>query len=199
MAGKFWTTGKIATAIVALLLLVFLVFLPVGAYNSFVTKNQDVNAKWSEVENQYQRQADLIPNLVAVVSSYAGFEAGLLANLTNLRSQWQASLSSDLVQRDQTGVEMTSALARLIAVAENYPDLKANTQYTALSDELSGSQNRIVVARGRYIESIQSYNTAIVTVPNNIYAGLFGFSQKQYYQAPPGSLVTPSLGNETLP
>jgi LemA protein len=199
MAGKFWTTGKIAIAIVALILLVFLVFLPVGAYNSFVTKSQDVSAKWSEVENQYQRQADLIPNLVAVVSSYAGFESSLLTNLTNLRSQWQASLSSDLVQRDQTGVEMTSALARLIAVAENYPDLKANTQYTALSDELSGSQNRIVVARGRYIESIQSYNTATVTFPNNIYAGLFGFSQKQYYQAPPGSLVTPSLGNASLP
>jgi LemA protein len=121
MAGKFWTTGKIAIAIVALILLIFLVFLPVGAYNSFVTKSQDVNAKWSEVENQYQRQADLIPNLVAVVSSYAGFEAGLLTNLTNLRSQWQASLSSDLVQRDQTGVEMTSALARGVGMPIDFP------------------------------------------------------------------------------
>jgi len=197
-AKSFWTRGKIALAVVIIVLLALIVF-PVGAYNSFVSKDQDVSAKWSEVENQYQRQADLIPNIVSVVSSYVGYESGLITNVTAARSQWQSSLSSDLVQRDQAGAEMTSSLSRLIAVAENYPELKANTQYSQLSDELSGTQNRITVARGRYIESVQSFNTAVKTFPNNIFAGMFGFAQKQYYQAALGSLVTPILGSGTLP
>lgn len=196
-AKSFWSGRKIALIILALVVLIFVIVLPIGVYNTAITNTQNIASKWSEVENQYQRQADLIPNLVSVVSSYVGYESGLLNNLTALRSQWQSQIAGkNTVALDQTGVEMTSSLARLIAVAENYPQLKANTQYTALSDELSGSQNRIATARGRYIEAVQAYNTGIKTFPANIYAGMFGFSEKDYYKAE-GALTTPSVGSGT--
>lgn len=170
----------------------------VSAYNRFVGLDQDVNGKWSEVENQYQRQADLIPNLVSVVSSAVSAETTFVQNVINARTQWQGATGE--VARDQAGVEMSDSVATFVAaVAESYPELQANTQYVALTDELAGTQNRIAVARGRYIESVQTYNTATKRFPSGMIANWFGFSQKDYYHADPESLETPELGTGTLP
>lgn len=170
----------------------------VGAYNKFVSLDQNVNSKWSEVNNQYQRQADLIPNLVSTVSSAVKVETKFVTDVTEARSRWQTSKS--VFDKDTAGVQMTNGIAALInavATAEGYPTLQANKQYTALIDELAGTQNRITVARGRYIEAVQGYNTAVKSFPNNIFAGWFGFSEKQYYQA--STLTTPQVGTGTLP
>ncbi len=169
-----------------------------GAYNTFVSLDQNVNSKWSEVNNQYQRQADLIPNLISTVGSAVRVEVDLLKNITEARSRWQTSRT--VFDKDKAGFEMNNGIAALInavATSENYPVLQANKQYVALTDELTGTQNRIAVARGRYIETIQAYNTATKTFPNNIFAGWFGFSGKEYYQAQ--TLVTPTIGTGELP
>ncbi len=182
----------------ALVIVLIVAGIVAGAYNNFVSLDQNVNSKWSEVENQYQRQADLIPNLVSTVSSAVKVEVDLLKNITEARSRWQTSRNT--LDRDTAGVQMNNGIAALIsavATAENYPVLQANKQYVALTDELSGTQNRIAVARGRYIETIQAYNTAIKSFPNTIFAGWFGFGAKEYYQAQ--NLTTPTLGTGQLP
>ena len=187
---KVWIISIVVLAIVLLL-----VMLTIGSYNSFVSLDQKVNAQWSEVENQYQRQSDLIPNLVSVVSSAVNVETKFVTDVTEARSQWQQASSTN--EKDIAGVQMTNgitALVNAVATNENYPVLQANTQYVALTDELSGTQNRIAVARGRYIETVQDYNTAIKRFPGNILAGMFGFSEKEYYQADLDALETPSLG-----
>jgi len=170
------------------------------SYNGFVSSEQNVNAKWSEVENQYQRQADLIPNLVSAVSSAVRVETSLLQNVTEARSRWQTSKTQ--LDKDTAGVQMNNgitALVNAVATSENYPELQANKQYVALTDELTGTQNRIAVARGRYIEAIQSFNTAVKSFPGNVLAGMFGFSAKDYYQAKVDALQTPSIGSGQLP
>lgn len=170
-----------------------------GAYNTFVSLDQDVNGKWSEVNNQYQRQADLIPNLISTVSSAVKVETKFVTDVAEARSRWQTSKTT--LDKDTAGVQMNNGIAALInavATAENYPVLQANKQYVALTDELTGTQNRIAVARGRFIESVQSYNTAVKSFPNNIFAGWFGFVGKEYYQAPAG-ITTPQIGTGQLP
>jgi LemA protein len=187
----------ITLGVVAVVLLI-VVFWFIGSYNGFVTLSQNVDGKWSEVENQYQRQADLIPNLVSVVSSSVKVETQFVKDVTAARTAY-ASANSQLA-KDTAGVQMTNGISALVsAVAENYPNLQANKQYIALTDELSGTQNRITVARGSYIQSIQLFNTAVKRFPANIVAGMFGFSGKEYYQAKEGSMTTPSLGTGTLP
>jgi len=196
---KKFSTGKITLIVVGIIVL-FILLYTILAYNRFITLEQNINAKWSEVENQYQRQADLIPNLVSTVSSSVRVETGFIKEVTEARSRWQTSQSQ--LQRDVAGVQMNngiSALVNAVAVAENYPVLQANKQYIALTDELSGTQNRITVARGRYIESIQAYNIAIKRFPGNIFAGLFGFSGKDYYKAELNAMETPELGTGVLP
>jgi len=181
---KIW----IGVGIVVLLL----VFWIIGSYNGFVGMRQDVNSKWSEVENQYQRQADLIPNLVSVVSSAVSVETKFVKDVVALRTAWQAA------KNDEAGVNMNNGISALVnAVAENYPTLQANKQYIALTDELSGTQNRIATARGRYIESVQRFNTAVKRFPGNVIAGMFGFNSVEYYEAE--TTKTPSLGTGQLP
>lgn len=192
-----WFRRHLTLVIVLAIVLVFLIYL-VGMYNSFVVLSQDINGKWSEVENQYQRQADLIPNLVSVVSSAVSVETKFVKDVVAERTAWQSATS--VADKDRAGVDMTNGVTAFVnAVAENYPQLQANKQYTALTDELSGTQNRIATARGRYIQSIQAYNTAIMRFPGNIVAGIFGFTQKGYYQAQLAAMNTPVLGNGTLP
>lgn len=187
---------RILAAIIVVVLLI-IIAIPISAYNGFVGLDLEVQGKFSELQSQYQRQADLIPNLVAVVGSFAGFEAGLLQNVTAMRSAWtQAQTPYDI---DKAGTEMTSSLSRLIAVAENYPDIKSSEQYTGLRDELSGTQNRITTARGRWIEAIQAYNTAVRMFPGNVFAGMFGFGAKEFFQVTPETFTTPSVGTQTLP
>ena len=170
-----------------------------GAYNNFVSLDQDVNSKWSEVNNQYQRQADLIPNLVSTVSSAVTVETKFVTDVTEARSQWQTSKTN--FERDQAGVQMTNGITALInavATSENYPVLQANKQYVALTDELTGTQNRIAVARGNYISSIQMYNTATMRFPGVLIANMFGFQAKDYYKADLASMTTQTLGTGIL-
>ena len=194
--GKLSKAWWIIIAVAAVALII--IFYVIGAYNNFVTLNQNINSKWSEVENQYQRQADLIPNLISVVSSSVSVETKFVKDVTAARTSWAAA--SGEYAKDVAGVQMNNGITALMrAVAENYPTLQANKQYIALTDELSGTQNRITVARGRYIEAIQSYNTAIMRFPAKVIAGIFGFTGKEYYEAELGAMTTPSLGTGVLP
>lgn len=178
------------------IVVVLLIFWIIGGYNNFVTLNQNVDGKWSEVENQYQRQADLIPNLVSVVSSAVKVETQFVKDVTAARTAYAAASSQ--LAKDTAGQQMNNGITALVnAVAENYPTLQANKQYIALTDELAGTQNRITTARGRYIEAIQIYNTATKRFPANIIAGVFGFSGKDYYKAE--TTETPDLGTGVLP
>ncbi|MEK6893537.1 MAG: LemA family protein [Nanoarchaeota archaeon] len=198
MKNKKGLGGLGITLIVVGVILLLMVFYVIGAYNRFVSLSQGIDAKWSEVGNQYQRQADLIPNLIDVVKSSVNVETNFVKDVIAARTSW-ASASTQLA-KDAAGQQMNNGISAFVsAVAENYPTLQANKQYMALTDELSGTQNRITVARGRYIEDIKSFNIAIKRFPANILAGMFGFTQKEYYQASEGSMTTPKLGDGVLP
>ena len=167
-------------------------------YNRFVTLELNVDGQWSEVENQYQRQADLIPNLISVVSSAVSAETGFVKDVTEARTAW-ANAGTQLA-KDKAGTQMNNGISAFVnAVAENYPVLQANKQYVALSDELSGTQNRITVARGRYIDAIKAYNIAIKRFPAKMFAGMFGFTEKEFYSAEPENMDTPEIGSGVLP
>lgn len=190
------TSTKVLIGVGIVVLILILMF--IGYYNTFVTLDQNINSKWSEVENQYQRQADLIPNLVSIVSSSVKVETNFVKEVIDARTKWQSAAGT--LAKDTAGVQMNNGITALVnAVAENYPTLQANKQYVALTDELSGTQNRITTARGRYIETIQGYNTAIKRFPGNLFSGMYGFSEKDYYKAELSSLDTPSLGTGQLP
>lgn len=170
-------------------------------YNSFIALDQNVTAKWSEVENQYQRQADLIPNLISTVSSALTVETKFVTDVTTARTQWMDAQKGNLLVRDTAGAQLQNSVAaymNAVATAENYPVLQANKNYIALQDEITGTQNRIAVARGEYIKGIQSYNTAIKMFPGNVLSGMFGFSGKEYYAATV-QIYTPQIGSGTLP
>ena len=195
---NFFSKYKTLLIILGIILILALYF--ISRYNAFVTLDQDVNGKWSEVENQYQRQFDLIANLVSVVQSSVKVETNLIKDVTEARSKWQNSKT--IFEKDVAGAQMNNGITALInavATAENYPVLQANKQYVALTDELSGTQNRIAVSRTRYIESIQKYNTAVKRFPANLLAKMYGFSVKDYYKAELSALKTPSLGTGQLP
>ena len=184
--------------IIFLAIIIILGLWTITAYNKFVSLDQDINSKWSEVENQYQRQADLIPNIVSTVSSAIKVETTFVKDVVAARTKWQSSKT--IAEKDQAGVNMANGLGLFVnAVAENYPQLQANKQYIALTDELSGTQNRVTVARGRYIESIQKYNTAVKKFPGRIFASIFGFSEKDYYKAELNAMKNPVLGTGILP
>lgn len=183
-----------------IVVIIFLMAMLAGSYNGMVTLDQKVNASWSEVENQYQRQADLIPNLTSIVSSAVSVETKFVKDVIEARTKWLNAKS--ITEKDQLGIEMNQSLANFvsaIATSEAYPTLQANTQYVALMDEVAGTQNRIATSRGRFIEAIQAYNTTIKVIPNNFLSGIFGFSEKDYYKASPSALTTPSLGDGVLP
>jgi len=170
-----------------------------GMYNNFVRMDQSVNAEWSEVNNQYGRQAELIPNLVSTVSSAVKIETKFVTDVTEARSRWQTSKTT--LEKDESGAQMTNAVTTFVnavMTTENYPVLQANKQYTALMDELIGTQNRIATARGRYIDAIKIYNIGVKSFPANVLAGMFGYAEKEYY-ASPMVLVTPLIGTGTLP
>ena len=185
---------------IAVVFVLFVIILFIGAYNGMVTLDQKVNSSWSEVENQYQRQADLIPNLASITASAVKTETNFVIAVTEARTKWLNAKT--LNEKDQAGVEMNQSLANFvsaIATNEAYPVLQANKQYVAIMDEVAGTQNRIATARGRFIEAIQAYNTSIKQIPNNFLAGMFGFTAKEYYSAQSGAMETPVLGEGTLP
>ncbi len=169
---------------------VVLVMVGLGTYNSLVGLGQAVDAQWSQVENQYQRRADLIPNLVSTVQGAANFEKSTLEEVIKARaSVGQVNLGNlpndpaafARFQQAQDG--LSSALSRLMVVVERYPELKANQNFRDLQVALEGTENRITVARGRFNEAAQKYNTAVLKFPTNLMAGMFGFQSKPYFKA----------------
>ena len=170
------------------------------SYNGLVTKEEGLDSAWSNVETQYQRRADLIPNLVNTVKGYAAHESETLGAVTEARAKATSiNLSaSDLTPEklaafQQAQADVRSALGRLIAVAENYPDLKANQNFLELQAQLEGTENRIAVARKDFNAAAQRYNVAVRRFPSNLVAGLFGFEKKPYFDASEGADEAPEV------
>jgi LemA protein len=183
---------------VAVVLAITLAAVPlVGcSYNRFVNQEEAIKAQWAQVENQLQRRNDLIPNLVETVKGYAQHEEGVFKEVADARAQLLSAKSPE--ETISAANRQTSALGRLLAVAENYPQLKANEQFNRMMDELSGTENRIAVERMRYNERVQDYNAARRQFPANMTAKVFGFKEYPYFQAPPEAKPVPRV-NFTKP
>jgi LemA protein len=160
-------------------------------YNRMVSMKEQIDAAWAQVENQLQRRNDLIPNLVEVTKGYATHERSIFENVANARGRLIAGGSRD--ERIAASNELSSALSRLLAISERYPDLKANQQFARLSDELAGTENRIAVERMRYNDAVRDYNAFVKSFPNNLYARAFGFEPQPYFEAPPGAKDAPRV------
>ena len=181
-------------------IIVILVMWAIGGYNGMVQMDEQVQNSWANVETQYQRRADLIPNLVSTVKGYAKHEQQTLEDVVKARSEaTQVKVDAENLtpeklaafQKAQSGV--SSALGRLLAVAENYPDLKANQNFLELQSQLEGTENRITVARKDFNDAAKSYNQSIRQFPKNILAGMFGFEKKSYFEAEAGSEKAPKV------
>ena len=171
-----------------------------STYNNMVAQDEAVKTAWSNVETQYQRRADLIPNLVSTVKGYAAHEESTLQAVIEARSKATSiSLSADelsadkLSQYQQAQSSVTSALGRLIAISENYPDLKANQNFLELQAQLEGTENRITVARKEFNETTQAYNTLVRKFPANLVAKMFDFEQKPYFEADASAAAAPKV------
>ena len=161
------------------------------SYNKFTTQEEAIKQQYAEVQNQLQRRSDLIPNLVETVKGYAAHEAGVFKDVADARSRLLAAKSPE--ETLQAANQQSSALGRLLAVAENYPQLRANEQFNRLMDELSGTENRLAVARMRYNETVQAYNTQRRKFPSNVTAKMFGFKEYPYWEVPPEAKVAPKV------
>lgn len=160
-------------------------------YNSMVSMKEAVTAAWSQVENQLQRRNDLIPNLVEVTKGYASHEKEIFENVANARSRLIGASGRE--EQLEAANEVSSALSRLLAIAERYPDLKANQQFARLSDELAGTENRIATERRRYNEAVQAYNTYIQKFPAMLTARMFGFQAEKYFETPESAKQVPQV------
>lgn len=169
-----------------------------GNYNNMVKMDEGVQAAWSQVENVYQRRADLIPNLVATVKGYAAHEQQTLEGVISARSKaTQITVDSENLTPDELAKyqkaqgELGAALGKLLAITENYPELKANENFLSLQSQLEGTENRIAVERKKFNEAARSYNTVIRQFPKNIVASMFGFEKKPYFEAQEGAQQAP--------
>lgn len=172
-------------------IVLILVLFSVSRYNSLVTKSEAVDNGWAQVENVLQRRADLIPNLVETVKGYASHEKEVFENVAEARAKLAGARGP--AAAGQANGELSSALTRLLAISENYPQLKANENFTRLQDELAGTENRIAVERKRYNDAVRDYNQSIKRFPNNFFAGTFGFGAKEYFQAEAGAQKVPQV------
>lgn len=189
--------NKLAFAIVAFL---FATSLSSCNYNSLVEKQQNVDQAWAQVENQYQRRADLIPNLVNTVKGYAAHESETFTKVTEARAKATSiTINADdlneetLAKYQEAQGELSQALKSLLAVTEAYPDLKANENFMNLQTQLEGTENRIATERMRYTEAVKDYNTSIKKFPTMIYAGWFGFKEKPQFKAEAGAQKAPEV------
>ena len=196
--------GKIILGILGafILLVVIVIAVGVGAYNGLVNRSQAVDAQWAQVENVYQRRADLIPNLVQTVSGAANFEKSTLMAVTEARaSVGKVQLSpnaaptdpAQLAQFEQAQGALSSALSRLLVVSERYPDLKATQNFQMLQAQLEGTENRIAVERGRFNDAARDFDAAIKRIPAVFFAAALGFKDKPYFQATPGAEKAPAV------
>lgn len=186
---------------VILLLIAIAVFWGISLNNNLVSLEQGVIQQWAQVENQYQRRADLIPNLVNTVKGYANFEKEVLTKVTEARSKVsQFNITPELLNDPQAFAkfqslqgELSGALSRLLVTVENYPELKANENFLQLQAQLERTENRISVERKKFNESVQQYNTTIKKFPASFLAGMLGFKEKQYFNAVPGAENAPKV------
>ena len=196
--------GKVILGILGafVLLVVIVIVAAVGAYNGLVNRSQAVDAQWAQVQNVYQRRADLIPNLVQTVSGAANFEKSTLMAVTEARaSVGKVQLSpntaptdpAQLAQFEQAQGALSSALSRLLVVVERYPELKATQNFQMLQAQLEGTENRIAVERGRFNDLARDYNAAIKRIPTVFFAAVLGFKDKPYFQATPGAEKPPAV------
>jgi len=170
-----------------------------GIYNNIVTQDEAVTAQWHQVETQYQRRMDLIPNLVTVAQNYANFEKATLTEVTQLRASagqanvtWNAQ-GSTVDQKIQASQQMESTLSRLLVIIEKYPDLKAGEQFSKVMTELEGTENRVSFERHKFNDVAQDYNTYIRRFPQNIFAGMFNFQTRAYFEADQGASKAPVI------
>lgn len=173
----------------------------VGVYNRLVGQDEAVQSAWSQVENQYQRRAELIPNLVETVRGFAAQEKAVLLGVTEARARVsQITVTKEVLEDPEAFAkfqaaqdQFSSAISRLLAISENYPQLKSNENFLALQNQLEGTENRIAVERRNYNISVQTYNTSIRRLPGSFIAGLAGFKEKQYFKAKEGAESTPEV------
>ena len=190
-----------AIGVVVLLGVALLVSWGISSYNNMVSLDQAVIQQWAQVENQYQRRADLIPNLVNTVKSYADFEKDVLTKVTEARAKVsQFNITPEVLNDPQAFAkfqslqgELSGALSRLLVTVENYPQLKANENFLQLQAQLEGTENRISVERKKFNEVVQQYNTMIKRFPASMLAGMFGFGEKQYFKAIQGADTPPKV------
>ncbi len=176
-----------AIAVIAIIIVVALV----GIYNSLVTKSQAIDAQWAQVETQYQRRFDLIPNLVNSVKGMMKQEQTVFQAIADARTKYGGAKTVD--EKAAAAGEVETALGRLIAIMENYPELKSSQNVTGLMDELAGTENRISVERRRFNDLVREYNTQIKTFPTNMLAGMFGFSEREYFKSVTGADLAPKV------
>jgi len=170
---------------------VILILMSIGGYNSLVGKRESVDSSWAQVQNVLQRRADLIPNLVATVKGYAAHEQEVFEAVANSRAKLAGARTP--AESAAANNELDSALSRLLVIAEAYPQLKANESFLRLQDELAGTENRIAVERKRYNDNVRDFNQTIKRFPSNLVAGLFGFHDKEYFQSDARAQQVPTV------
>jgi LemA protein len=197
-------TGLIVLGVIVVIVILF-ALIGIGSYNSLVTKRQSVDAQWSEVQNQMQRRADLIPNIVGTVKGIAGLEERVFTKIAEARSQLLSTIqnpNSTTEEKIAADQNLTQAMrdggllgtgGRFLSITENYPQLKSNESFLKLQDELSGTENRLAIARRDYTKEAQDYNTARSKFPMVLFASLMGFKAQPYFQADPGAQQVPKV------
>jgi len=191
---------SLITTLIVVGVIVILIVSSVGMYNKLVSLEEGVNSQWANVENQYQRRSDLIPNLVNTVKGVANFEQQTLTDVIKARSEATSvkidptNLNADAIQKFQKAQDgLSSALSRLLVVVEKYPELKATQNFLELQSQLEGTENRISVERRKFNEVAQQYNDNIRKFPKNIFATIFGFDKKAYFEAQEGAEKAPEV------
>ena len=182
---------SLTVGIIVAVIVIALIGSIAGSYNNLVKLRENVTSAQSVVETQLQRRADLIPNLVNTVKGYASHEEDVFTAVADARTALSGAKTVDELNSAQS--QLDSAVSRLLAIAESYPDLKANENFINLQDELAGTENRIAVARKDYNEAVQSYNAAIKKFPKNILAGMFGFEKADFFKADDNSQTVPNV------
>ncbi len=181
----------LVVAAVVLALVVLLALPIIGSYNTLVKMREDVNTSWAQVQNVLQRRYDLIPNLVETVKGYAAHEREVLTEVTRARASVGSARTPDEAMKANN--DLSNALARLLVVVEQYPNLKANENFIRLQDELAGTENRIAVERRRYNDSVRIYNQKVQSFPTVLFAGILGFEKRNYFEAPSAAQEAPKV------
>ncbi len=179
---------------VIVIILVILGLILIPSYNKFVTQEENVDRAYAQVENQLQRRLDLIPNLVSTVNGFASHEKEVIGDISNARARLAGAKGPE--EQAVADAELSGALSRLLVVVENYPDLKASANFTQLMDELSGTENRIGVARQDYNEEVAKFNRQVKRFPGRMVASVFGFDEKEYFKADPAAKEVPKVDFE---